>query len=158
MKEKIEDFIDNIGYYYKNIKYFINDIFYGIKNIITYAPLIYRDRDWDFSYIDIMLRFKLKRMSELLRINDRHTTTQQYVKQINFCIKLLDRLIADDYIHPDFEKTFNERSTSDILTGKNKNFTDEDFSKWMKYEAYLREKDRCVLENIMKKHMTGWWY
>lgn len=137
----------------------LRSLFYNLKNglpnIIEYLPIIWHDRDWDYSYIDRLMRFKLNKMANKM---EKHTSKDPAIKQLRFCVKLLDRLIADDYIHPDFEKTFNERSTSDILTGKNKNFTDEDFSKWMKYEAYLREKDRCVLENIMKKHMTGWWY
>lgn len=130
----------------------------GLSNIIEYFNIVWYDRDWDYSYIDRLLRFKLNKMANKMEKYDQHTSKDATVKQLRFCVKLLDRLIADDYIHPDFEKTFSERSTNDILTGKNKNFTDEDFSNWMKYESYLREKDRCVLENIIKKHMTGWWY
>lgn len=152
----IFDIVDNIQYYYKNIKYFINDIFYGIKNIITYAPLIYRDRDWDFSYIDIMLRFKLKRMSELLRIKDRHTTTQQHVKQINFCIKLLDRLIADDYTHPEYLNHLDVIVTNGTFKSK-RLYTDEQFKKWMEWENHWKSRDRRLLYKILDKHIEEWW-
>lgn len=160
MNEKIEDFFYNIKFYYDIIKYGIINFGVGIKNIISYAPLIYKDRDWDYSYLDIMIKFKLKRMSKILTKNNRHTCTEQNVKQINFCIKLLDRLEANDYTHPDYEKVLEER----VLTGiarvdfnlKNL-YTEEEFKIWMEWENHWRSRDRRLLYQVFYKYIEEWW-
>ena len=40
----------------------IRNIRYGIKNIIDYFPIVWRDRDWDSAYIVDFISKKLQRM------------------------------------------------------------------------------------------------
>lgn len=156
MNEKIEDLIYSIKFYYDVIKYKIIDFGVGIKNIITYIPLIWNDRDWDYSYLDMMIKFKLKRMSKLLTKNNRHTCTEQNVKQINFCIKLLDRLEANDYTHPDYEKVLEERIVVGVFD-INKLYTEEEFKVWMEWENHWKSRDRRLLYCVFNKYIEEWW-
>ena len=50
-----------------NIKYFFYDIKYRIQNIIYYLPIIWKDRDWDNEYILDLLKYKLKKNEKNLR-------------------------------------------------------------------------------------------
>lgn len=156
MNEKIEDFLYSIKYYYDVVKYGIINFGIGIKNIITYIPLIWNDRDWDYSYLDMMIKFKLKRMSKLLTKNNRHTCTEQNVKQINFCIKLLDRLEANDYTHPDYEKVLEERIVVGVFD-INKLYTEEEFKVWMEWENHWKSRDRRLLYCVFNKYIEEWW-
>lgn len=45
------------------ITHAIRDFKYGIRNLIDWFPIIWRDRDWDYHYLLVMLSFKLKRIS-----------------------------------------------------------------------------------------------
>lgn len=44
-----------------NIEYCID----GIKNIISYIPIIYNNRDWDYIYFIDLIEFKLKKIKKL---------------------------------------------------------------------------------------------
>lgn len=78
------------------------DILYGIKNLIRWFPIIWRDRDWDWVFLAEMMEYKLRRMSENLNKNVRGEDARQCL----LCAELLKRLRADDisdkrlwYIH-----------------------------------------------------------
>lgn len=111
-------------------------IWYGIGNIIAYAPIIYRDRDWDHSDFLKLMRFKLKRMEYNIRINDRHTTSDEDARNIRRCIFLLDRLIAEDYFSLPENKNFKGRY---------------DFGE------YMHDQDMKWLMKILNKHLREWW-
>ncbi len=49
------------------INNFFRSIKYGIKNLITWFPIIWKDRDWDHWYLYKILRFKLIQMENLQR-------------------------------------------------------------------------------------------
>ena len=42
-------------------KYLHRDFIEGIKNLIKWFPIIWKDRNWDHSYIYEILKFKLKK-------------------------------------------------------------------------------------------------
>lgn len=44
-----------------NIEYCID----GIKNVISYIPIIYNNRDWDYIYFIDLIEFKLKKIKKL---------------------------------------------------------------------------------------------
>ena len=43
---------------------FLYTIYYGIKNIIEYMPLIYYDRDWDYLFLLELMKYKIGRMEK----------------------------------------------------------------------------------------------
>jgi len=48
-------------------------VFRGIRNFIAYAPIIWRDRDFDFAFLLVLLEFKLRRMSKFFLSADAYT-------------------------------------------------------------------------------------
>ena len=47
-------------------KYSHKDLYQGIKNLVRWFPIIWRDRDWDDHYIFEVLKFKLKNQSKYI--------------------------------------------------------------------------------------------
>jgi hypothetical protein len=76
-------------------------IYKGLKNIIQYAPLIYKDRDWDYSFYEKLMLFKLKRMyKSLLKshvMSDFNNDRTQSLKALKICITILKRRKNDFY-------------------------------------------------------------
>lgn len=66
--------------------------FQGIANIIRWAPIIYRDRDWDHSFILDLLQKKLEFMREELVTANRFVGVEVVNKDITLALNLLERM------------------------------------------------------------------
>lgn len=76
----------------------MRQIIRGIRNLITYAPLIWRDRDWDHSYLLEMLIFKLRHMEAAFASDAAWTQdADEIAAQIKLCHEALARAWEDDY-------------------------------------------------------------
>ena len=77
------------GQYYH--KYFKQ----GVKNIIYWFPVIWKDRDWDDHYIFELLKHKLKAQANYIGRRDFHTRAQLDAKRMRLCVKLI-QLVQDE--------------------------------------------------------------
>lgn len=77
-------------YYHKYLKQ-------GVKNIIYWFPIIWKDRHWDSHYIFDILKHKLKAQANYIGSNDRHTRAQQDARRMRLCIKLIEKIQDDEY-------------------------------------------------------------
>lgn len=78
-----------------------------IKKIIDYIPILWNDYDWDYSYIDKILLYKLKRMKKVFDKNkdkqfwdfgkEQSIYRQKAYKALCICILILERQINDFY-------------------------------------------------------------
>jgi hypothetical protein len=65
------------------------DIKQGISNMVAYAPLIWRDRDWDYEFLYRMLLFKMKRMQPAIRVM---SAPSDYHAALDRCVVLLEEV------------------------------------------------------------------
>lgn len=69
----------------------------GVKNLITYLPIIWYDRNYDFTYTLILLKKKIELQRKLLVSGNRH----QGIETINYfttvCLNLIERIEEDFY-------------------------------------------------------------
>jgi hypothetical protein len=77
-------------------KYIHKTVYKGIKNLIQWFPIIWKDRDWDNSFIYDLLEFKLRRQSKYTQKIDKFTSSQQSARNMRICADLISR-IKDDY-------------------------------------------------------------
>jgi len=82
-------------------KYIISDTIKGIKNIVKWFPIIWKDRDYDHSYIFTILKKKLRYQADYLEKNNNYISSLRQVQIIRTCIKLIDK-INDDYYHMEY--------------------------------------------------------
>lgn len=121
----------------------------GIKNIIYWFPIIWKDRNWDHSYIYIMLQHKLKAQAKYIGSKDRHTRAQQDAKRMTICVNLIQKLQDDFYglEYTDYAEDLHWFETINDGTG---NSTWEHENVWEKYDDYFAKYPL-----IYKKVMAG---
>lgn len=73
-------------------KHFID----GIKNLIDWLPVIWKDRHWDDHYIFEVLKQKLLLQRNYLVDQYRHTDIPRTNRDITICLNLIER-IQDEY-------------------------------------------------------------
>lgn len=74
---------------YKRIKIYFRDFKQGIKNLIRYFKIIWKDRDWDFGYTVKLLRFKLQNQSKYFEGDNYRSDSDYQVSRLKLADKLL---------------------------------------------------------------------
>ena len=68
----------------------------SIWNLISWFPIVWRDRDWDYRYFLTLIHFKLKKMEKCIR-KGCYRGCENDADKIQICVVCLERLIKDDY-------------------------------------------------------------
>ena len=120
------------GKYYH--KYFIQ----GVKNIIYWFPIIWKDRNWDGHYIFEILQHKLKAQANYIGRRDFHTRAQLDAKRMRLCVKLIKKVQEEDYTmeYMDYAKDRVWFTPYDDGTG-NSLYNSEEV--WEKYDEYFKK-------------------
>jgi len=128
----------------------------GIKNCITWFPIIWNDEQFDQSYLLRILSKKLKLMSEFKEHWSCNYPKEQ--KRMKIASLLAKRLTDDDYITNaliEYTMNFNDDGTMNIKVTCLPNcigiYTKND------YEEIQRKQDLDMLCDILKKRMLYWW-
>ena len=133
----MKDFIENIIFMYKNILNIFKNIKYGIKNLIKWFPIIYKDRDFDYFYLLNILYFKLSNMEKFFK-NDNLCMSKDhkiYGDEIAEILPVLKRLMEENYI-------------------LEHNFIDESSIKEIN-DTY--KKDAELVFDTIKNKYNNWW-
>jgi hypothetical protein len=109
---------------------------HGVKNIIFWLPIIWKDRWWDHSYIYSILKRKLEQMEYKFKTEGVSIRSKEDAKNMKTCILLLDRLIKEKY-----DRNIKPRTISEL------------FEK----EEYMINQDLDLLFKIMRKQIRVWW-
>ena len=130
----------------------------GVKNIIRWIPIIYRDQQFDYHFLLEILHFKLKLMEDFFDSDDTCTEdAKETANQIRVSRQALDRLMKDNYV--DYGKielkiiTDNGRKRIEFIKDK----SDEEMTRLRKLEGELKLKDRDTLFDNIKNNIWGWW-
>jgi len=79
----------------------------GVKNLIYWFPIIWKDRNWDSHYIFEIFKHKLTAQANYIAEQDRHTRAQHDSRNMRLCVKLM-KLIDDEFYegeYDDYHKT-----------------------------------------------------
>ncbi len=76
----------------KKIRIAYRNFIDGIKNLIKWFPVIWKDRDWDHDFIFNILEFKLKNQSKDMATHNFHTLAQYDSYKMNTCVKLIQKI------------------------------------------------------------------
>ncbi len=70
-----------------------------VKRLFRWLPVLWRQEEWDSEYIYDILNAKLKELRDCIAKDDIHVDAPICLRQINICLKYLDRYRnADNYI------------------------------------------------------------
>jgi len=116
---------------FKNLIYFWYDIKYGVRNLIKWFPIIWKDRNWNHENIYSILIKKLELQRDSIKKNDRFVNVEEVVKDMTYVIDLLKKSNNewDNYLNPFYQmhdKKWgeNEFYFEEIKEGKNKGYFD----------------------------------
>ena len=128
----------------------------SIKNLITWFPVIWNDRQWDHVFLLDILHKKLSLMEKFFREYGIHVGTEKDADNIKLAILLLDRIRKDDYIKSAFklyEEKYGEISFKSFSSEKEKDC----FTQCIDKETYLMNQDLDMLFSHLRKHIREWW-
>ena len=115
------------------MKYFMRRVI----RLLKWIPFIWKTHTWDWEYSFAILRKSLGELEETLRLHGCHVGVKRDVKNMQICLNLMDRIIADNYYE---HVSFFTGKTLDI--------------KWMMHKE---DFDRRYLFSMLDKHMMHWW-
>ena len=148
-----EDIIVSLCAFYDKIKSHLRSFIIGVKNIVEYIPIIYKDRDWDYEFILDIVKYKLERTRDRIKEDNIIVDTDKIVEEINTQIKLIDNYRNNNELY----ELSHQSLVKKIANAK----TQENKDKYIKqyYTNMYKEEDRawCKIFDYMKEHMRAWW-
>lgn len=125
------------------MKHFLRDIIQGTKNLIYWLPIIWKDRDWDYIYIERMLEHKLQRVYNKFSdpngtyINWESEPSNKALRALHICLTILERRREEWYITNLYEHHFNKETVKLVIA--------------------IEDRDRHLLYTLMDKYSELWW-
>jgi hypothetical protein len=150
-------------------KYFHRDVIKGIKNLWKWFPIVWKDRDWDDSYIFDVLKFKLKNTADYFEKTNSFVGWEDEVKYIRICERLIDK-IQDEYYRMEYYddkyliekiKIINGKVEVDVLKNNIEEYiiqhprTKEKVLKLDKYKSYMKSTDGIAMAIGMERHVKA---
>lgn len=174
INDLLEDFTDSLDNKFIRTP---KQWFRKIVKIIQWIPVLWRDYDFDHSYIFELLRYKLVRMEKLFR-SDRAWGKKAFEQadKIRVAICLLDRICDNKYTSNAI--MFHERKwgESEMITEKvdggyrlvnfvypkakneeEQKQADKEISRLYKHSNYMEKQDIEYLFKYLNKHIRGFW-
>ena len=120
----------------------------GIKNIIYWFPIIWKDRDWDGHYIFEILQHKLVAQANYIGRRDFHTRAQLDAKRMRLCVKLIKKVQEEDYTmeYMDYAKDRVWFTDCEDRPGSSQYNSEE---VWENYDDYFK-KYPLVYKQVLK--------
>jgi hypothetical protein len=158
------------------------DVPYGVRNLVNYFPIIWKDRDWDYHFwLELNIK-KLERMERSFREHGNHVDSERDADNVRNVRRALQRVLDDAYLttvlRPHEEKwgkpemistpcRFDDKGkptlhsvtfTHDKVTNEEKaKLERREYRRLIKHADYLKQQDLDYAMNQVKKHLFAWW-
>lgn len=88
-------------------RYIPENIRTGISNLIYWFPVIWKDRNWDDSYIFEVMIHKIKAQSKCIGNRDIHTAAKRDAEIMMTCVRLMEKIKEEHYAleYSDYHKS-----------------------------------------------------
>ncbi len=118
----------------------------GIRNLIRWFPIIWRDADWDWEFLARIMETKLRWMADHHERCGVALGRARDIRQMRVCTELLRRMQADEYfVHAGYDpETWNTLSHSRARA-------------IIKHSDAVSAHDGRYLGLLLGKHMRKWW-
>jgi hypothetical protein len=131
----------------------------GVKNIIKWAPIIYKDKNWDHSYIYSIIEFKLLQQRNCLVKANRHTNIWETNRDITICLNLIQR-IKENYYSTEYFEYYESKHWFKPTDETNQFYTSYTELIWEKFHNYFGkyplQYKKAKKEIRNKGKMTGY--
>ncbi len=124
-----------------NIKHLWWDFTAGVRNVVRWFPVVWRDRDFDYSYLLEVMEFKFRSMADSFEKYSMHVGSEQDVRQLRVCAELCKRLREDEYLEKHWDRSTVARSKAT-----------------MHRVGEIAAQDQKVLGRMIGRHLRRWWH
>ena len=134
-----------------------------------YMPIIWRDRDWDYHGILVMLQYKIKRTCHCIGKYGHHENPEEDIKNMERAILLIDRIVECNYLSEEFDahckkwnksgewlKTVETEDGRHIMAPRSPEEYAEFKAMCDRMQA-AEEADWGELWGILNKELRNWW-
>lgn len=111
----------------------------GMKNLIYWFPIIWKDRNWDSHYIFEIMMHKIKAQSKYIGERDIHTRAKRDAEIMMTCVRLMKK-VQDDFYSSEYFDYHKTKHWFEDVPGK------EGYSSW---ESRLLEEN---FDDFFKKY------
>jgi len=122
------------------IPYWIRKPWYGVCNVIRWAPIIWVDFDWDYCFLLKIMEYKLRRMSSNLK-DGNTVNAARYARKALIAAELCKRIDDDRYY--DTARKLYPRSNQ--------------YNHQYEYTKSIQKQDLDMLGRVFSKYLTHWW-
>jgi hypothetical protein len=84
-------------------RYYPQNFIRGIKNLIKWSPIIWKDRDWDDSFFFEVMKFKISKMAKSHGAYMPYVGNKRNVEIMNLIVRLIDKFQDETYLHEYFD-------------------------------------------------------
>lgn len=162
-ENKVLKIIEDIQYWWNNYGQFIlKNIKQGLINLYLWFPIIWKDRNWDHSFIFDILKFKLKQQSLYIGSKDRHTRAKIDARNMIICVDLIEK-IQDGFYEMEFFDYHKNKNWTEELDNKPGLYTLKSEPIWEKFDDYFKLyplvykkiiKEGGIFKNDTKYHIA----
>lgn len=150
---------------------------------IQYSRILWRDYDWDYGYILVLLKYKLQRTRKRITKDNLVLKTPLIANEILHVEKLIEKFMEHDFCAEEFEmhdkkwgkleidstpvdddtQSAKPKLYKAIFSRSNVKTVEDEEQEEKEFRALMdkqeREKQECWNEifDTMKKYMQGWW-
>ena len=115
-------------------RFWFRNTLIGFKNLWTWKKIIWKDRDWDDTFLFEIIKFKISKMAESHGKVLPYQGFERNIEIMNTIVRLIDKFQSEEYLHEYFtyvddEYTFEKIKGSDdyeIVYGDSANNNDVD--------------------------------
>lgn len=135
-------------------RYIHTVIWAGIKNLWAYSKIIWKDRDYDSTYLLLLLQFKLQKMADYHESRKFYEGWENNVKWMRTSSKLIQKLIDSDYefeVMKYYDIEMYERPYKDELVKITTEITKDDLDTYLKIYPLQFQKVKDTYKKIFKK-------
>jgi hypothetical protein len=138
-------------------RYYPQNFIRGIKNLIKWGPIIWKDRDWDDSFLFEIIKFKILNMSESHGKTMPYVGSQRNVEIMNTIVRLIDKFQTEHYLDEYFDYVdekiwFEKIGGSDSFEMKSETTRDDLDEYFMKYPLL---KNRATNHSYYRKNPSA---
>ncbi len=139
----------------------------GIGNIIRWFPVIWNDRDWDNSYLYIMLHRKRESMYDFFTDDERTMAIhhKNHIKKLLICKLLIERILDQGYLDRALTPYRNKYESSKIIREVDSEGwvhfyggeREELWDRCSEHSYYMEQQDYKMLHELLAKYSDAWW-
>lgn len=130
-----------------NGRYMLTNIKYGVKNLIRWFPIIWKDRDWDQAYIWDILERKLRNQSYYTKHYGYYVNNDHDARNMLICANLIKKIREEDYTmeYLDYYSWDGEL----LSTNKGKTYELQSHVNWEKFDDYFKKYPLVYKKSIL---------